>query len=83
MVELRSVAPKSAFNLTQASRPRQLPVNQCNQLAFRRQTADMLVGLVFIHKPFEAVPRQMLQYAVKHAIVVPHGVASFCVLIVG
>ncbi len=43
--ELRSVAPKSAFNLTQASHPTNAS-NQCNQLAFRRQTADMLVGLV-------------------------------------
>ena len=42
MVELRSVAPQSGFNLTQASRPGQLPVNQCDQLAFRRQAADML-----------------------------------------
>jgi hypothetical protein len=83
MVELRSVTFQRSFDLTQALCPRHLPVNQRDQLAFRRQTADMLVGLVFIHKPIEAMPRHMLQYAVKHAIVVSHGVASFCVLIVG
>ena len=43
----------------------------------------MLVGMVLIHKPIEAMPGYLLQYAVKHAILVQHGAGSFRVSNVG
>jgi hypothetical protein len=43
----------------------------------------MLVGLVLIHKPLKAIPGKVLQQTMKHDILMPHGVASFRVLIVG
>jgi hypothetical protein len=43
----------------------------------------MLVGMVLIHKPIEAMPGDLLQYAVKHAILVQHGAGSFRVSNVG
>jgi hypothetical protein len=43
----------------------------------------MLVRAVLVHKSIETLPRHMLQYAVKDAILVLHGAASFRVSIVG
>jgi hypothetical protein len=38
---------------------------------------------VLFHKSIKTVPRHLLQYAVKHAILVQHGVGSFRVANVG
>ena len=43
----------------------------------------MLVRAVLFHKSIKTVPRHLLQYAVKHAILVQHGVGSFRVANVG
>ena len=43
----------------------------------------MLVRPVLIHKSIEAVPGNVLQHAVKYAILVQHGEASFRVPNVG
>ena len=83
VVELARVARQPSFDFAQALGPGQLRVDQRDQLALRRQRADVLVGTVFIHKPGEAAPRHMLQHRVEYAILMQHGVASFRVLIVG
>ena len=43
----------------------------------------MLVRAMLIHKSIKTVPRHLLQYAVKHAILMLHGVGPFRVSIVG
>jgi hypothetical protein len=83
MIELGGVAHQRGFDLAQALRARQLRINQCDQLALRRQRPHVFVGTVLIHKPIEAMPGQLLQYPVKHAILVQHGVVPFRVLTVG
>ena len=77
------MARQRRLDLAQALGAGQLRVDQRNQLALRRQLADVLIGIVLIHKPSEALPRHMLQSAVEYAILMQHGVASFRVLIVG
>ena len=83
VVELRRMARECRFDLAQTLRPGNLRVNQRNQLPLCRQSSHMLVGMVLIHKLIEAMPRHLLQYAVKHAILVPHGAGSFRVSNVG
>jgi hypothetical protein len=68
------MARKPGLDLAQARRTRKLSEQQRQELALRRQTPHPMVGCVFIHKPVEHRPRNMLLKLVKNAILAPHDV---------
>lgn len=74
MIEPCLMAREPGLDLAQARRTRELTEQQCQELALRRQTPHPMVGSVFIHKPVEHRPWNMLLKLVKNAIVVPHDV---------
>ena len=62
-------------DLAQARRSGQLRVDHRDQLAFRRQPANPPIGAAHLDQSFKLAPRYLLQHLVKHAIVMPHGIA--------
>ena len=74
MVEPVRMTGEPGFDLAQALRARQLPVQKRDELIPRRQPAHSRVGPVRVHQPIERLPRQMLQDRVEYAILMPHGV---------
>jgi hypothetical protein len=83
MIQPAGVARERRFDLAQAVRSRQLRAKQGDQLGFRAQFAHMLVGIVPVHQPLKTMPGHVLQYPVKYAILMQHGVAPFRVANVG
>ena len=51
-----------------------------HELGLGSKTALILVGPMHLDQPFEFVPRKMLQHAVKHGILMPHGIVPLRVL---
>ena len=74
MVEPVRMTGEPGFNLAQALRAGQLPVQKCDELIPGRQPAHPRVGPVRFHQPIKCLPRHVLQDRVKYAILMPHGV---------
>jgi hypothetical protein len=77
VIEPRRVALQAGHDLAQAGRARQLPVQQRDELALRRQPPHPTVRAMLGHQSVELAPRHLLQNFVENAILVPHGVVSF------
>ena len=65
---------RAGFDVAQALRDRQLPVQKRDELVSGRQPAHPRIGPVRSHQPIEHMPRHVLQHGVKYAILMPHGV---------
>jgi hypothetical protein len=77
MIELGGMASQARFDLAQTSGTAQLPIQHRDQVLAAAQAAFIRVGLMFLHKPIELRPRNVLQEAMKNAILVRHDVAPF------
>jgi hypothetical protein len=74
MVQPVRMARQTRFDLAQALRARQLPIQQRDELTFRRQPAHPRIRPVRFHQSIEHVPGHVLQDGVEYAILMPHGV---------
>src|SRR5271165_7105587 len=68
------MAGEAGFDLAQALRARQLPVQKGDEPVSGRQPAHPRIGPVRIHQPIEHMPWHVLQDSVEYAILMPHGV---------
>ena len=75
VIQPSAVALQTANNLAQARRPGKLPIEQRDELVLGGQMAHMFVRTVILNMLIKYVPRNALQQIMKHAIVMPHGVA--------
>ena len=81
VIEPHRVALQAAHHLPQAGRPRQLSVQQRNELVLGRKAANVLVRPVLGNQSIKLAPRNLLQQVVENAILVPHGVDPFSYLV--
>ena len=77
VIEPRLVARHPGYDLPQARSPAQLAVQQGDDMPLRVQLARQPVGAVLLNRSFQSMPRNALQYTMKYAILVQHGVVSF------
>ncbi len=77
MIELAGMALQVGFDLTQALQPAKLRVKHRDQMRFGFQAARIAVGTVFLDKPIDNAPRNLLQKRVKNDILVLHGFDPF------
>jgi hypothetical protein len=77
MIKLAGVAFQIGFDLAQAPRSAKLRIQQPNQMSPGLHHAIIPVGIVFIHKPVDDRPWNMLQKAMKNDILMRHGVDPF------
>ena len=74
MVQPPPMALQTGDDLAQTRRPGQLAIEQRDELAFRRQSANPRICPVLRHQPVKLAPRQMLQNSMKNAILMAHGI---------
>ncbi len=77
MIEPRGLALQARLDVAQTPRSAELSVEHRDEVRPRLQTARIATGLMLPRKPIERRPRNMLQEAMKYAILMPHGVDPF------
>jgi hypothetical protein len=77
MIEPQLVTHQRSLDLAQTRGAPRLAIEKGHELALRRQPAHPHIGPVLLHYSLEPMPRNMLQYSMKHAILVQHGVGPF------
>ena len=77
MIKLARVASQVRFDLAQAARTAQLPIQHRDQMGSGLEAPRIGIGMVLFHKPMENRPRNVFQQPMKNDILVRHGVAPF------
>ena len=77
MIKPRLMARHRRFDVAQRRGPRQLAIQQRQQLALRRETAHEIVGPVLLHKLVKLGPGNEFQNVAKDRIGMRHGADPF------
>jgi len=77
MIKPSRLALQARLDVAQTPRSAELSVEHRDEVRPRPQTARIATGLMLLHKAIEPRPRNLLQQAMKYAILMPHGVDPF------
>src|SRR6266511_4586007 len=77
MIKLAGMTSQVRFDGAQTSQAAELRIQHRDQMSLCLEAARITVGSVFLHKPIDDVPWNLLQKPVKNDILVLHGVGPF------